>query len=456
MDGLGSAKDCKGVLIFPLTSVSLVQTMSGTIPDCVWLMTNLKMLNLAGNGLSGRIRRNVSLPSLWNLTLSHNYLSGVIPLWLQTKNMSHLDLSHNKLTGDVGGFMRQMDWDLSSDESLERSLNLEVNRLSGELSDSLKIFSKLNILSGNLFGCDYLPTNDEKSEWWSCGSEEYDQSIWLMVGLLSLILLSIICYSFCRLVSLSLLHDRDEPPAEDNSKSLDWLRRGLADSQKLIQSAGYFRDCIDSPAVSFGFLLTNLMKAVCLLTIISILFSLPIYVLKELDQHQEDVEYVTHSQMYNWLWTMAFLSGHIPAALFFLLGLVCLMLFTFILNLLGKQQETDTCAALSLPPSSDYSLIVTVGTIFLVNIIVVGTVNGLYVVSTLQDISSDIRIWIQLSVGLFSFLWSVIVLRSKILSSTIKESKYGVWLFVCLNVMNNVVIPCLATALSSPSCYQVR
>jgi hypothetical protein len=81
-------------------------------------------------------------------------------------------------------------------------------------------------------------------------------------------------------------------------------------------------------------------------------------------------------------------------------------------------------------------------------------VNGLYLWSTLMDLSRDLRIWIQFSFGLFSSLWGVLVLRG-VLSPKIKESVYGVWLFLCLNIVNTVVIPCLVTALSSPSCYQV-
>jgi Leucine-rich repeat (LRR) protein len=473
MDGLGSAKGCGGVVNFPLTSVSLVQTMTGSIPDCVWLMSDLKMLNLAGNGLIGDIGgTNVSMQSLLSLTLSHNYLSGTIPLWLQTKNMSHLDLSHNKLTGDVEGFMKQPDSNLTIDSDLldsfgsqyvERSLNVEVNRLSGELSSSLRIYDKLNLLSGNLFGCDYLPTNDGKSEWWSCGSEEYDQSIWLMVGVLCLMVLSFVAYDcLCRCISLSLHVQSAEDNVDihpKNNEGLAWMRRRLVDLQKLFQYVEYFRDSTLSEGqspfpfiASFGHLLIGLMKAVWILAIVSFFFSLPIYLLKEVDGN-----YVTHTHTYNWLWTMTFLSGNVPAALFLSLCFVCLILFTCILNELGQQQTNDkpTLSSHSSPSSPDYSLIATVWIIFLVNIIVVGTINGLYVASTLQDISSEVRVWIQFSVGLFSFVWSAIILRSKILSSKIKESKDGVWLFVCLNVVNSVIIPCLATALSSPSCYQV-
>jgi hypothetical protein len=58
-----------------------------------------------------------------------------------------------------------------------------------------------------------------------------------------------------------------------------------------------------------------------MLTVLCFLFSLPIYVLKQLDVESDDEG---HSHMYNWLWTMAFLSGTTPAILLLLMCLVCL------------------------------------------------------------------------------------------------------------------------------------
>jgi hypothetical protein len=190
MDGLGSAKGCKNVIPVPFTSVSLVRNMDGSIPDCVWSLSNLIVLNLVGNGLRGRIGRVSSMNSLLSLTLSHNHLSGEIPLWLQEKNMNHLDLSHNMLTGNANGFKHQQDdsrlQSVNRSVHLNKILALSVNRLSGVLPDSFEEYADLDILSGNLFGCNNLPKNDETSESLSCGSEQYDQTMILMGGVLGL------------------------------------------------------------------------------------------------------------------------------------------------------------------------------------------------------------------------------------------------------------------------------
>jgi hypothetical protein len=210
----------------------------------------------------------------------------------------------------------------------------------------------------------------------------------------------------------------------------------------------------------FSSLLCRLMRSVCVLTILCLLFSIPIYVLKLLDEasgnEEEDLQYVTHSHMYNWLWTMAFLSGTTPAIFLLVMCLVCLFYFVFVMNRLGGTTEDPPTSAplTSLPSTSDHHLRkLTVGIIFILNVGVVGTVNGLYLWSTLLDLESDIRIWIQFSFGLFSFLWNSLLRRG--IPSQIKESKSGVWLFTCLNVINSAAIPCVVTALSSPSCYQV-
>jgi hypothetical protein len=205
MDGLGSAQGCKNVvsLPFPFTSVSLVRSIDGSIPECVWSMSNLRMLNLAGNGLRGRIGSNSSTSSLWSLTLSHNYLSGEIPLWLQEKGMLHLDLSHNKLTGDANGFKHQEDFNSPSlifewgNQSSNKNLTLSVNRLSGDLPSSFGKYADLDILSGNLFGCDNLPKNDANSESLSCGSEQYDQSMISMGGVMGMTLFLVAVYHWC-------------------------------------------------------------------------------------------------------------------------------------------------------------------------------------------------------------------------------------------------------------------
>jgi hypothetical protein len=166
--------------------------------------------------------------------------------------------------------------------------------------------------------------------------------------------------------------------------------------------------------------------------------------------------------MYRWLWTMAFVSGELPSILVFILALACLLFFTFFMTRLGLKGRSSKakivqCDASTTEETKQRPAQVTSSTIvaliFALNITLVGTVNGLYLWSTLIDLSSVTRIWIQFAVGFFSFVWSVVIRRG--LPEDLIESKDGLWLLTCLSIANTVIIPCLVTSFSSPSCYQV-
>jgi hypothetical protein len=507
MSGLGSSHSCKNLVTVPFTSVSLVQTMDGSIPDCVWLLSNLRILNLAGNGLSGTIGDVSLMSSLLSLTLSHNYLRGVIPLWLQEKNMSQLDLSHNKLTGTVDGFKNQNKEELNSElinlflgsDPATRELKLSVNRLSGDLSHSFfKRYTNLDILSGNLFGCNHIPSNDENSEWAICGSEEFDQSLFVMGGVCGLIVLCLV---------LSLLRSPHSnsvtEPTTDHSKPLEslvlstWFDRRLLEYHKMTHDIRFYSgdpltSCHSFPAIrSFGYFLSNLNRAMCLLTCVLVIISLPIYILKVLDVESPNgsEQYVTHSHMYRWLWTVVFVTGTVPCLLFLLVTFLCLLCFSLILNMIGTETRSLGCErvrelenqsasdrgfnrkvvslSLSLQTHENENenemirkkeveslFSVAVWLVLMTNIAMVGTVNGLYLWSTLLNLSNDVRFLIQILFGLFIFTWRVVILPSG-LPLRLKESRYGLWLFSWINVVNTVVIPCVVTALSDPSCYQV-
>jgi Leucine-rich repeat (LRR) protein len=481
MSGLGSSKSCKNLVTVPFTSVSLVQTMDGSIPDCVWLLSNLKMLNLAGNGLSGTIETSATSPSLLSLTLSHNYLTGMIPLWLQERNMSQLDLSHNKLTGTLDGFKNQnkefhakrinVSIGEAGTQIFPRTLKLSVNRLSGVLPhSSFKKYATLDILSGNLFGCDHVPSNDKNSDWTICGSEEFDQSLIGLGGVCGVLVMCVAFYFVCWLLTLfnhsPLSRSVGSPPRGDKGNSLIWFERRLLVFRTMIQDANYSsRQHLPYPSIrSFGSLLSNLSKSLCSLTLLSLTLSVPIYVLKVLDvesqqQEEQQTQYVTHSHLYRWLWTTAFISGTVPSILLMLVTLVCLLSLCWFLHILrvnnSSDREINPLSPHGHPNHQDAAVPTTllVWVILFINIAVVGAVNGLYLWSTLLDLSTNVRFFIQFAFGFFIFAWRSLVLRRG-LPVRLKESQYGVWLFACLNVVNMVLIPCVVTALSNPSCYQ--
>jgi Leucine-rich repeat (LRR) protein/uncharacterized membrane protein len=172
LNGLASGTACRKA-IFPgspiFTAFVLELKIGGQIPSCLFTLPNLTSLQLSGNGFSGNI------PSDWlnstvlnDLDLSHNKLSGSIPSDIQENSWFNLDLSYNELNGLLLS-------SFSIYSSPETSLTLKVNRLSGSVPKVLLDAVNINILDGNIFECDLnpenLPTNDPKSDMYSCGSD---------------------------------------------------------------------------------------------------------------------------------------------------------------------------------------------------------------------------------------------------------------------------------------------
>jgi hypothetical protein len=125
LNGLGAAEGCKNTVKFPISDVALFNTIGGTLPECIWHLRNLTVLHLTGNALTGKLVKQLPHYSrMTDLSLSHNKFSGEIPLDVQM--VQKVDLSYNQFTGK---------YEDSTDNDYWRNsqLNLEINRLSGQL-----------------------------------------------------------------------------------------------------------------------------------------------------------------------------------------------------------------------------------------------------------------------------------------------------------------------------------
>lgn len=80
--------------------------------------------------------------------------------------MTSLDLSYNKLTGEYSHSHHEHDEDSFSNHT-SVAINLHVNRLSGPLAHTS--FEITRILNGNMFGCGFIPEEDEHSDTYACG-----------------------------------------------------------------------------------------------------------------------------------------------------------------------------------------------------------------------------------------------------------------------------------------------
>jgi len=482
------------------------------------------------------------MSNLVDLTLSHNYLSGEIPSWLLEKqNMNVLDLSHNKLTGDLDRMRMRM----RDDENMtnhQRTLKLTVNRLSGGSPPSLNDYWSLDILSGNVFGCENIPSNDENSQYYVCGSSEYNRSMLVFVGVVVLLLLWMMTLYFLNLIIVPTPLLQPSSHNSDSSFSFSFssfffsmgscLRRCCEKNvsffnrmMKYHRFYLYNNVCsstgLSLPPIStistrtmsnfnhFGESLVATQKLFIITTIIIILSSIPLYVVKNV----ENKSFVTHYHQYQWYFTISYFSGSIPGVMLLIYCLISVFVFRMTLWKLNCNKNEDQCqyqdedqdqgegsdnqvkvesqssihsslsiqsnevintqfhshtqSTLPLQSSSSINTETNSNTtqsvsvidwlylclISFLNLVIVGTVNGLYIWSTLQDLSNSSRLMIQLSVSLFGVVWKVI-LRS-IFPSRVKNSFSGMWLLSVIGVLNGVIIPCLVTSFTSPTCYQV-
>lgn len=94
-----------------------------------------------------------------------------------------------------------------------------------------------------------------------------------------------------------------------------------------------------------------------------------------------------------------------------------------------------------------------IGTAFFFNACITIAVNTLYIYSTQQALGSTIHFCIQFSLSIFRLLYTAVAFP--LLSRPIRNAVDNVrFRFVLLSI-NNLLIPCMVTLLTSDACFQV-
>ena len=96
---------------------------------------------------------------------------------------------------------------------------------------------------------------------------------------------------------------------------------------------------------------------------------------------------------------------------------------------------------------------VLIGAVVIFNACVACAVNALYIYSTQQDFSSSVHFCFQLSMSVFRLLYSAIAFP--ILSRSFRSAVVNIRFRFMLLILNNLLIPCVVTALTSDACFQV-
>jgi hypothetical protein len=381
---------------------------------------------------------------------------------------TELDLSFNRITGQFN------DAKISTNMSTTR---LKVNRLSGKLPvEDLSLSTDLNILLGNIFACGDLPSNDEHYEDYTCGSRILNASLTLLTTTAGciLVLFGIVAWVCCNRGSTLTESDKLSSGRYDFQQLTLWKRIiTLARNQRsyftvmttLQSSVPPIRNA--NHIIRFYFELITLTKLWVILCLLSIVLSIPIFVLKSVDS-----EATTHDFLYSWKMSWVYTTGETSALLLLSawLCLICsfILVVVFMLWIFNshkvqhkRQSELENLDPLSRRIDSldkeENSLTelwnFKTGLLLITNNMIVVGVNLLYIYSTTQYIRNFYYLLIQLAVAAFKQINSTFVLPY--LCRPIKDPKNSLRVRLKISILQTLFVPCLVTAFQDPSCLRV-
>ena len=411
--------------------------------------------------------------------LAYNKLSGSVPQSIQLKGFVDLDLSYNKLSGKYTDATMSLD---NTSRSLG-SMKLQVNRLSGRFPSTSEIagIGTLNALKGNLFGCGNIPEGDEYSSQYSCGSQDLDLSL--------KICLSVVGFLFIFVLVLYVVGDNNR--FLDNSLFYHFL--DILQNFRKYSSLFEYKDTEMSRSVNqqvfsrirrFGIELIWVNKLFTFLVCILFMTSVPLYGMKIFEYGLGETDFTTHSYQYRWVLTVAYMRGEWPLVLLLVMWVsvvIGLILLTVPTNPLrsflsrsftlsashGARLSTEN----SIASRGDVPLVSNeeensreiestsiwqkgrIIPILFLNTTVVGCVCGIYIYFSSRTLPAATILGLQFLMAIFNFSWNIVVVP--ILSRPMLGVKNVVWSELWLLLFNNIFLPSIVTAFTSPACFQV-
>lgn len=429
MDLLTSGEGCGKIVLAEFKGTFATHLMEGTVPSCVWSLSELRTLHLSGNGLQGTIGEiDTTALKLADLDLSNNYLTGTLPLSLQSYiGMRQLALSNNKFSGTLSESFYTGNMTL---------LTLSVNRLSGDLPSAIASVPRsvsVDVLSGNLFACGTaLPTNDTASTSYVCGSSTLDASLYVWIA--------------CFLLQLLVLVVAWRGSAGVNSGMGEYLGQGFHwwthfnDYVIAASACGAFVETSESCRMIFLFL-----------GVLYVCLCIPIYVILKTVGNVG-----TLTDQYSWVTTVTYLHGYLPVI--FLVAFVSMS----VVRLAAQVRHIQRFSVhKSFQPQPQTRVVWCCALqrllLQLISVVVVLTVNVGYVYVLLSNhLPVTQVVLLQVAMGSFKLLWKYLYINraSVTLFRKYEDITGGTAVFheVAMNVFNFVLAPYVATLGTDSNC----
>jgi hypothetical protein len=351
LDGLTTAANCRNYFFTDsffssFTAFSLYNSITGSIPECLFSMPLLGTLHLSGNGFTGSLPSSLNLSiSLTDLSLSYNVLTGTIPSNFQEKPWINLDLSYNKFTGTLSSSFSTI--------PPTGSLYLEVNRLSDTIPPQLLSAQAINILGGNIFSCSSssiqkdnseLPPDDPSASRYSCGSNTVDSLLYFWI-----VLIGVLGITTCLILRSGFVSKNGKTEvvagAVGATADLENSLRSSADSNTftncfslcLVWRSSFNKHCEDHPATHLGelrLLLAEIRRVFCVIMLFSVTFLVPVYSVTSL-------YYKTYTNKYAWSISGILLAGEVPAIILFLCFVIMVFIVFYVLRKMVFDYPSD-------------------------------------------------------------------------------------------------------------------
>jgi Leucine-rich repeat (LRR) protein len=472
LNGLITAIPCR-TQVFPLISSSTTYYADNKgitaddngiiIPDCLFNMEQLTTLQLSGNIIKGSISDNLVINSkLKDLAMSNNQFQGSIPKEILGRKWHYLNLGHNKLGGVLITDMPSV--------SYNASLTLDNNRLSGSIPQSLFPAKNISVLSGNIFTCPIinsiseLPKNDKPFvNLYKCGSD----------SLFTTFIISIVFICIFILLKTDIVKSYTEYEVVEINNSLQgFFVYTLPDLWskyvKILQSLSIDEVKISSLSKeklengennNFQFkyfaLIFDFSKRVFSLlkyfVYLLLLFWIPTsFILKN--------NYGTYTYSYGFIISLLHISGETPAIIMIILFFFSMIIFYIILNWNFPVIEKEKDGKNSIDSNLKISVMFLV---LIINCICILSLNTFYIYATINFSPSLLNI-IQVLVAGIKIVWKYAVLPSVIhaVSNNLindyihdYDSSELIIFQSFVEVLNILVIPCIATSIFNPNCF---